>query len=159
MPPPLLLDLSRIDPDQVLYSRDDIYGVLPQQFEFRQLDAICYHDPVERIAVAVREVREDEWWTRGHVPGMPIFPGVLMLEAVAQLSAYVCKYIDGFEGMIAYGGIDDCKFRGAVVPPARLLLLCREAENRSRRIVCETQALLDGTLVFEARITGLAMLR
>ena len=151
MPPPFILDLSKVDPDRVLYSREDIYGKLPQ------LDAVCYYDPEEKTAAAVRRVREDEWWTRGHVPGRPIFPGVLMLEAVAQLAAYACKYLHGFEGMIAYGGVDRCKFREAVIPPTRLLLLSREVENRSRRIVCDTQAIVDGTLVFEATVTGLAL--
>ncbi|MCP4593944.1 MAG: beta-hydroxyacyl-ACP dehydratase [bacterium] len=157
MPPPLILDPSTLDPAQVVYSQDEIYSALPQQFEFRQLDWICFHDPESRTAAAVREIRTDEWWVRGHVPGNPIFPGVLMLEAVAHLSAYTCKYIQGFQGMIAYGGVDGCKFRAPVVPPSRLLLLCREIDNRTRRIICETQAIQDGVLVFEATITGLAL--
>lgn len=157
MPPPLILDPSTVDLNRVLYSREDIYRTLPQQYEFKQLDRICHYDPEKGISVAIRDVREDEWWVRGHVPGNPIFPGVLMLEAVAQLSAYTCKYMHGFQGMIAYGGVDKCKFRAPVIPPTRLVLLCQEVENRSRRIVCDTQALEEGTLVFEATITGLAM--
>ncbi|MFH0982502.1 MAG: beta-hydroxyacyl-ACP dehydratase [Planctomycetota bacterium] len=157
MPPPLILDPTKVDPDRVLYAREEIYRALPQQFEFAQLDAICYYDPQQRIAAAVRDIRLDEWWVRGHIPGRPIFPGVLMLEAVAQLSAYTCKYMHGYQGMIAYGGVDNCKFRAPVIPPTRLLLFCRETDNRARRIICETQALMKGALVFEATITGLAM--
>ena len=157
MPPPLILDPSTVDLNQVLYSREDIYRTLPQQYEFKQLDRICYYDPEKRIAAAIRDVREDEWWVRGHIPGRPIFPGVLMLEAIAQLSAYTCKYIHGFQGMVGYGGVDKCKFRAAVIPPTRLVLLSREVENRSRRIICDTQAFMEGDLVFEATITGLAM--
>ncbi|MCK4659969.1 MAG: beta-hydroxyacyl-ACP dehydratase [Phycisphaerae bacterium] len=157
MPPPLIIDPALLDPDQLLYSREEIYQALPQQFEFKQLDGICYYDPDKQIAAAVRDIREDEWWVRGHVPGRPIFPGVLMLEAVAQLSAYSCKYIHGFRGMVAYGGVDNCKFRAAVIPPVRLILVCQEVENRSRKIVCNTQAFLESRLVFEATVTGLAM--
>jgi 3-hydroxyacyl-[acyl-carrier-protein] dehydratase len=157
MPPPLIGDFSQIDVNRVIYSREEIYAILPQQFEFRQLDAICHHDPQTRFAAARREVRSEEWWVRGHIPGQPIFPGILMLESVAQLSAFTCKYVDGFRGMIAFGGVENCKFRAAVTPPATLLLVCREIENRSRRIVCETQALQGDTLVFEAVITGLAL--
>ena len=159
MPPPLILDPARVDPDQVVYSGDEVYQALPQQHEFRQLDHVCYYDPEQRIAAALREVRPDEWWVRGHIPGRPIFPGVLLLEAVAQLSAYACKYVHGFEGMIAYGGVDNCKFRVPIIPPARLILLCQEVDNRSRRIICATQAVMDGDLVFEARITGLVLPR
>lgn len=157
MPPPFILDPATLDPERVLHSRDDIYRALPQQFEFKQLDAICYHDPERGIAGAVRDVRLDEWWVRGHVPGRPIFPGVLLLEAVAQLSAFATKYMYGYTGMVAYGGVDKCKFRTPVIPPTRLILLARQLENRPRRIICETQAFVEGALVFEATITGLAM--
>lgn len=157
MPPPLLADPGQIDLDRVIYSREEIYRILPQQFEFKQLDAICHYDREARVFAARRDVRLDEWWVRGHVPGHPIFPGVLMLESAAQLSAFTCKYVDGYQGMIGFGGVDDCKFRAAVIPPATLLLLCHEVENRSRRIVCRTQALCAGTLIFEATITGLAL--
>lgn len=157
MPPPLILDPASVDLDRVLHSRADIYRRLPQRSEFEMLDAICFHDTEKRIAAAVRDVKADDWWARGHIPGRPIFPGVLMLEAAAQLSAYSCKYIEGFEGMVAYGGVDGCKFRATVTPPCRLLLCCRELDNRTRRIICDTQGFVGQTLVFEARITGLVM--
>jgi len=157
MPPPLLADPAEIDLDRVVYCHDEIYRILPQQFEFRQLDAICHYDAQARIAAARRDVKLDEWWVRGHIPGHPIFPGILMLESAAQLSAFACKYVDGFRGMVAFGGVEKCKFRGVVTPPQTLLLLCHEIENRPRRIICETQALVDGTLVFEATIIGLMM--
>ncbi len=157
MPSSPILDPATLDPDCLIRTRDEIYQALPQRYEFRQLDGICYYDAQNRIAAAVRDVRLDEWWVRGHIPRKPIFPGVLMLEAAAQLSAYTCKYMHGFSGMVAFGGIDHCKFRTAVFPPARLILVCREIENRSRRIICETQAFVAGALAFEATITGLAL--
>jgi 3-hydroxyacyl-[acyl-carrier-protein] dehydratase len=157
MPSTPILDPALVDPDRRVFTQAEIYRALPQQFEFRQLDGICYYDPVAKVAAAVRNVGLDEWWVRGHIPGRPIFPGVLMLEAVAQLSAYVCKYMHGYSGMVAFGGVDRCKFRTAIVPPARVILVCREAENRPKRIICETQAFLDGVLAFEATIVGLAL--
>jgi 3-hydroxyacyl-[acyl-carrier-protein] dehydratase len=157
MPPPFLADPGQIELDRVIYSREEIYRILPQQFEFKQLDAICYYDKEARVAAARRDVRLDEWWVRGHIPGRPILPGILMLESAAQLSAFSCKYVEGYVGMIGFGGVEDCKFRAAVTPPATLLFICKEIENRSRRIICQTQALHGDTLVFEAKIIGLAL--
>ncbi|HEX9785851.1 MAG TPA: hypothetical protein VGA56_24375, partial [Opitutaceae bacterium] len=58
---------------------------------------------------------------------------------------------------IGFGGVDDCKFREAVKPPARLYLLCRALDYRPRRILSATQGVIDGRLVFEATITGLTL--
>ena len=155
MPPLLLYDLDTIDPQRVLYTREQIYARLPQRFEFEQLDGILHMDHDALVAVAYREVRPDEWWARGHVPGNPIFPGVLMLETAAQLAAFMTKYIREYHGFVAFGGVDRCKFRGAVIPPARIYMICHQIENRNRRIAGECQAIVDGKLVFEATITGL----
>jgi 3-hydroxyacyl-[acyl-carrier-protein] dehydratase len=157
MPPPLLFDLDPIDLDRVLFSREDIYSKLPQAFEFAQLDGISYFDAERGEGVAYRDVKPDEWWVRGHVPGRPIFPGVLMLESAAQVAAFFTRYVLGHEGFVAFGGVDKCKFREAVIPPARIYFLCKRAEERPRRIVCHTQGVVNGAIVFEALITGLPM--
>lgn len=157
MPPPLLFDLDRIDLDRVLVTREEIYSKLPQAFEFAQLDGVTYFDAERGVGVAFRDVKPDEWWVRGHVPGRPIFPGVLMLESAAQVAAFFTKYVLGYEGFVAFGGVDKCKFREAVIPPARIYLLCKRTEERPRRIICQTQGIVDGAIVFEAVITGLPM--
>ena len=157
MPPPLLCDLASIDLERVIFTRQEIYEKLPHRFEFMQLDGIVHVDEEGAVAVAYRDVRVDEWWVRGHVPGRPIFPGVLMLETAAHLAAFMMRYIAGYEGFVAYGGVDRCKFRDAVVPPARVYMICCKAEDRPRRITADCQAVVDGRLVFEARITGLPM--
>ena len=155
MPPPLLCDLAAIDLKRVIYTREQIYEKLPHRFEFMHLDGIVHVDQQAEVAVAYRDVRLDEWWVRGHVPGQPIFPGVLMLETAAQLAGFMMRYLSGYEGFVAYGGVDRCKFRDAVVPPARIYMICRKAEDRPRRIAGDCQAVVEGKLVFEARITGL----
>ena len=155
MPPTLLYDLDQVDQAQVLYDRKQIYARLPHRFEFEQLDAIIHVDRVAEVAVAIREVRSDEWWVRGHVPGNPILPGVLMLETAAHLAAFMTKYIYDYQGFVAFGGVNNCKFRGAVNPPARMIMICHQTENKSRRIAADCQGLVDGQLVFEANITGL----
>src|SRR5690242_481290 len=83
------VDLSTIDLTQVIADRQAIYRILPHKFEFEQLDTIVWIDPVNYIGVARREVREDEFWVRGHIPGRPLLPGVLMIETAAQLASYM----------------------------------------------------------------------
>ncbi|HVP10155.1 MAG TPA: 3-hydroxyacyl-ACP dehydratase FabZ family protein [Phycisphaerae bacterium] len=156
MPPVPLLDTATLDCSRVLYSREQIYQALPQKFEFAQLDAIIHVDRENITAAAYRDIRPDEWWCRGHMPGNPLFPGILMLESAAQLSAFCLGLLFPQENsFMAFGAIDKVKFRDSVVPPARLIFLARGVEHRSRRFICDTQALLNGNIVFEGTITGM----
>jgi len=157
MPPPLLFDISNIDLDRVLIDKEQIRQVNPQRYEFEQLDGIIYFDTEKGRMVGLREIRPDEWWAKGHLPGRPIFPGVLMIEAAAQMAAYFTKTVLNESRFIGFGGVDRVKFREAVIPPARLYILGQAVEVRSRRTVCDVQGLVDGRIVFEARITGMPM--
>jgi 3-hydroxyacyl-[acyl-carrier-protein] dehydratase len=157
MPPPLLIDLARVDVDHTFLTKEQIYELLPQAFEFQVLDGLCHWDAVNAQGVAYADIELDAWWVRGHVPGRPLLPGVLMLEMAAQASAVVARLAGGLVGFVGFGGVDRCKFRETVVPPARLYVLCVAMAVRQRRIVSETQGVIDGRVVFEARITGLML--
>ncbi len=157
MPPPLLFDIDDIDLNQVLFSKEEIYACLPQAYEFEQLDGICYVNEEKQIGIAYRDVRTDEWWCRGHIPGNPIFPGVLQLESAAQMAGFFSRYLPGQQGFFGFGGVDRCKFREAVIPPARIYYLCKKVKDQPRRVICETQGIVGRTLVFEAAITGMVM--
>ena len=155
MPPPAILDVSTIDCNRVLYTREQIYERLPQRFEFSQLDAIVHLDPEATVIAGYRDIREDEWWCRGHLPQKAIFPGVLMLETAAQLAGFYREVELPSEEFLGFGGVDDAKFRIAVMPPARVILVGRALDNRKRRFICEIQAFVDGTMAFEGTITGM----
>ncbi len=157
MPPPLLINLEEIDLQQVCLTQEEVYERLPHRHEFALLHGLCHIDLEAKNAVAYRDISADDWWFRGHVPGRPLLPGVLMLEMAAQLSALLAKLIGGHAGFVAFGGVDQCKFREAVVAPCRLYLLAAGTEYRKRRITSETQAVVDGKLIYEARITGMMM--
>ena len=152
-----LVDFSAIDLSTVLFTREQIYERLPHRYEFMQLDSIIHLDRERHIGVAVREVREDEFWVRGHIPGRPLLPGVLMIETAAQLASFVAFEIGAFprEKFIGFGGVDSVKFRAAVSPPARMYFALQGTEIRSRRIMCEAQAFVNGQMCFEGRITGM----
>lgn len=155
MPPPSILELSTVDCDKILYTREQIYQRLPQRFEFSQLDAIVHMDRDAGVIAGFREIRPDEWWCRGHLPQKPIFPGVLMMETAAQLAGFFREIEFPSNDFLGFGGVDGAKFRIAVIPPTRVILVGRALENRKRRFVCEIQAFVNGTMAFEGTITGM----
>lgn len=157
MPPPLLFDLTGIDLNQVVITKDEIRQANPQRYEFEQLDGIVWYDLEKRAMVGLRDIRPDEWWCRGHLPGRPLFPGVLMIEAAAQLVGYVSKWVLRDPRFFGFGGVDKVKFREAVVPPARMYILGKGVEVRTRRTVCDVQGIVNDRLVFEGQITGVPM--
>ena len=154
MPPPLLIDLDRVDPAQVVLTKAEIYERLPQRYEFQVLGGVCLLDREHKQIAAFADVAADDWWARGHLPGRPLLPGVLMLEMAGQLSALITSPSGGVKGFLGFGGVNDCRFRKAVSPPARLILLGVVTEFRSRRVISKTQGVIDGQIVFEAEIIG-----
>lgn len=150
-----LVDLSRIDLNKLVVTREQIYEHLPHRHEFMQLDGIIHIDVAERVAVGLREVRVDEFWVKGHIPGRPLMPGVIMLETAAHMASYLSHAVQPISGFLGFGGLDNVKFRGAVAPPARMYVLVKGVEIRPRRTVCDAQGIVDGKLIFEARITGM----
>jgi 3-hydroxyacyl-[acyl-carrier-protein] dehydratase len=158
MPPKLLFDVDSIDPERVEFPVEAIREMNPQRYEFEQLTAVICFRPGEKIAVGLREIRADEYWVRGHIPGRPLFPGVLMLEAAAQLCSFYCGKVFGTntaEGFYGFGGIDRVRFRGTVNPGEKLLLLARPEILTPNRSVFDTQGVVSGKLVFEATILGI----
>jgi len=83
MPPPLLIDLDKIDLDDLVFGVDDIERINPHRYEMRQLDGVIWHDPETAAVVGFKDVTPDEFWVRGHIPGRPLMPGVIMIEAAA----------------------------------------------------------------------------
>ena len=157
MPPKMLLDLSSIDLDKVLYDRAQIEEVNPHRFEMQHLDGIIYLDADQGLIVGYKEITDQEFWIRGHVPDRPIMPGVIMVESAAQLLSFAVNKMYGDQRFIGFGGIDHAKFRGTVSPGSRLIMIGHLIEKRARRYVCDCQGFVQGQMVFEVRITGMAV--
>jgi len=154
MPPQFLFDLAKIDLSKVLYDQAAVREFNPQRGEMEQLNGIIWSDPSMGQILGWRDIRNDEFWVPGHIPGRPLFPGVLMIESAAQLaSLYTKKYI-GWKGFIGFGGVEECKFRQQVLPGCRMYLLGQKMSERHHRIVCRVQGVVNGGLAFEVSIVG-----
>ena len=158
MPPQYIFDISQIDFGQVLFDQQAVRDLNPQRGAMEHLNGIVWADPANERLIGFKDVSEDEFWVPGHIPGRPLLPGVIMLEAAAQLASFYTKKYVGWTGFIGFGGVGDTKFRQAVAPGARLNLLCQQTWNRHRRIGCKIQGLLaNNSLVFETEIIGTQM--
>lgn len=155
MPKKLLYDLASVNLSNVQVSREEIREHLPQRFEFEQLDAIAYFNPEEEIAIGVRSLDESEFWTRGHMPGRPVFPGVLMLEAAAQLCSFYLCAVAGTENIFGFGGADRVRFRRMLGIGDTLYLLAKPENISARGSLFSAQGVVDGQLAFEATILGI----
>lgn len=155
MPPSLLFDISKIDLTNVAFDKEDIGQVNPQAYEMSQLDAIVWYDLEKLRILGYKDLTKNEFWIRGHIPNRPIMPGVLMIEAAAQLSSFFMKRIYGLDGFIGFSGIDRTKFRGTIVPGERLYLLGRISKIRSRQFSANIQGVVDGKMVFDTIISGM----
>jgi 3-hydroxyacyl-[acyl-carrier-protein] dehydratase len=154
MPPRFLFDLSNIDLNRTIVGPEGIRAVNPHRDAFELLQGIVHVEPETHSLIGYRDIRDDEFWVSGHIPGRPLFPGVLMIELAAQVASFYTKTVVGWKGFVGFGGVDNCKFRQQVMPGQRLYILCQKAWERHRRIGCQVQGMVNGTLVFEAEIVG-----
>lgn len=154
MPPKYLFDVGGLDWNRVIYDQEAIRRANPQRGHMEQLNGIVFANPEAGQIIGFKDVRDDEFWVEGHIPGRPIYPGVLMIEAAAQLASFYTRTFVGWKGFIGFGGADEIKFRQQVVPGQRMYLLGQKLWERHRRIHCKIQGLVNDQMAFECAITG-----
>lgn len=159
MPRDLILDSSEYDLNHVIADLEEIRRYNRQRYEMEQLTAIVYVDPERKIVVGYKDLGHDEFWTRGHMPGIPVMPGVLMCEAAAQLCSYFAvKYDLLGAAVVGFGGLEGVKFREPVFPGERLVLMAQMLKlRRGAMIVCRFQGLVGDKLVCEGQIRGVPL--
>jgi 3-hydroxyacyl-[acyl-carrier-protein] dehydratase len=159
MPPKFLVDPATVNTDEPLYGLDEIRARNRQRFEMEMLSGIAMLDLEKKLIVGYKELSEDDFWTRGHIPGRPLFPGVLQIEAAAQLTSYYYMEMIGNppDVFIGFMGVDDVKFRGFVRPSDTFIVAAYAAEIRSRRCRFACQGFVDSQLVFEGDVLGAPM--
>lgn len=157
MPPKQLVDLSQIDLDQV---EDDIEGVHKynrQRYEIEMLSGIIKHDAAKGYVIGFKNTSPTDFWVRGHIPGRPLMPGVLICECAAQCCSYYYGRITDRDRFLGFAGLDGVKFRGQIVPGDRLVMVAKVREMGSRISSFDCQGFVNGCMVFEGTIQGIAM--
>jgi 3-hydroxyacyl-[acyl-carrier-protein] dehydratase len=153
----LILDFAEYDVNHVVANVEEIRRYNPQRFEMEQLTAICFEDPQRNICVGYKDLGPHEFWVRGHMPGLPLMPGVIMCEAAAQLSSYYSHKFNLMEGLIGFGGLEEVRFRGVVRPGDRFVIVCRLLKLRRMIMTCEFQCFVAQSLVCEGVLKGVSL--
>jgi len=132
----------------------EIQGVLPHRYPFLLIDRIIELEPNTK-AIGLKSVTINEPFFEGHFPGYPIMPGVLIVEAMAQVAG-ILAFRSGVKGNSVYFmSIEKAKFRKPVVPGDQLRLEIKVLQSRNKVWKFSGEAFVDGKLVSEAEFTAM----
>lgn len=130
----------------------EIMKTIPHRYPFLLIDKVLDIETGKR-AVGIKNVTINEPFFQGHFPMMPVMPGVLIVEALAQLGAVVLLSSDEFKGKIAvFAGIDEFRFKKQVVPGDQLRLEAQLLKMRSNIGKAAVKATVDDELAAEGQI-------
>ena len=135
---------------------EEIQKFLPHRYPFLLVDKIVEMEKDKRI-VGIKNVSINEWFFQGHFPGRPIMPGVLIIEAMAQVGAVLLLQDMGDKELLIYFmSMDNVKFRKPVVPGDQLRFEVEAINLRKKAAKMQGRAYVDDKLVAEAILTSMA---
>ncbi len=131
-----------------------ILSIVPHRYPFLLVDRVLESDGRDHM-VAVKNVTINEPFFQGHFPEHPVMPGVLVVEALAQVGVILLFSCDENRGskLVYFSGIDNCRFRQPVIPGDQLRLEINVLKHRPRFYKMKGEATVDGTLVAEAELS------
>lgn len=140
--------------NSTVLSAAEIQKLLPHRYPFLLVDRIIEYVPQVK-AVGIKSVSFNEPHFQGHFPGQPIMPGVLIIEAMAQVGGVVLtQMLDSEGGLFLFAGIDKVRFRRLVVPGDQLIMTVQVLRIRQRRFAkMHAKAEVDGKLATEGELT------
>ena len=137
-----------------MFTIQEIMELLPHRYPFLLVDRIVEFDPGRRI-VGLKNVTINEPFFPGHFPEYPIMPGVLIVEALAQVGGILAlKSMTGKKKIVLFAGIDNCKFRRPVLPGDQIRLECNVTGQRGPVWKVRGEASVDGVLAAQADLTA-----
>jgi 3-hydroxyacyl-[acyl-carrier-protein] dehydratase len=122
-PPNPELPMTTTSADATILTTAEIQALIPHRWPFLLVDRIVEYDAEAKRIVGIKGVTASEWYFQGHFPSLPVMPGVLQVEALAQTMAVFVARQPGFGDRIGlFAGIDDCRFKRVVRPGDTLRL-------------------------------------
>lgn len=154
----MIVDVAALDLTTIVADIEAIRQYNPQRFEMEQLTAIVYEDVDKLICVGYKDVTDQEFWIRGHMPNAPLMPGVIICEAAAQIAGFFTMKHNllGNANVIGLGGLTNVRFRDPVRIGDRLVIAVRAMKMRRGVMVhCEFQGFVEDRMVVEGEIKGM----
>jgi 3-hydroxyacyl-[acyl-carrier-protein] dehydratase len=154
-----IVDFGLFDVNQVVHDKAYVESMNPHRYELSLLHGILFEDLEGFRIVGYHDASPNDFWVRGHFPGFPVMPGVLICEAAAQLCAFMANRTGILvDRLIGLGGLEEVRFRAPVRPGDRLVMMLKKDKSRHNVMLQVTfECYVQQEKVAEGIIKGVTM--